>query len=90
MGQHYFQIYVSSHGGTEHQRHRGEVGCPLRVVPPGQPLRRPRTPSPCDKRMFGDLLNFVRSICELFFRVWTVFLYVDVLLHFLVFGFSSI
>ena len=42
----------------------GGIGCHLCVVPPGQLLRRPRTPSPCDRRMFRDLLNFLRSICE--------------------------
>ena len=68
----------------------GGDGCHLRVVPTGQFLRRPRTPSPCDRRMFRDLLNFVCSICKLFSHVWTVFLYVNVLLHFLMFNFSSI
>ena len=65
-------------------------GCHLRVVPPGQLLRRPRTPSPCDRRMFRNLLNFLRSICNFFSNVWTVFMYVDVLLHFLMFEFRAI
>ena len=65
-------------------------GCHLRVVPPGQLLRRPRAPSPCDRRMFRDLLNFLRSTCNFFSHVLTVFVYVDVLLHFLMFKLRSI
>ena len=58
--------------------------------PPGQVHRRPRTPSPCDSRIFSDLWNFVHLICIFFYYVRTVFLYINVLLHFLLLNFSSI